>query len=476
MMNIIYKLAVSRLLLVSLLSLPISALAHQESACPVDKAWLANPSMPTEVAKSGSDGSSTFCDFYQFSTQAFLYLMSPATENSSQRNFQVDANFPSMEYDTNGVPQNACDGYNSMGGSRLKTSLAQSHPSTGQAGGDTTIYAQDGNVVYYTIRFNKDLCDLTGSAVEMQKQNLINFPPGTTELKFAWKKLSPSEITSKRFVVHTEDSMTLGLIGMHVVIATKDHPEFIWATYEHKNNSPNCEGDASKKEWMFADATCAQAGLKSKTCDFNHPTVTSSHAPATGTPTNICRVFSHGTGESDNKHEQNVTAITQQHIDLLALLNEGYGGESMQVLKNYFTVGALWVSDIKQSSGGQGVPNERGSLRLANSVAETTYQNVTLYPDKDKKEFTSNCFGCHNYKGNAETVNNNITAHSLSHIFKDIKLGQGQAVDVSTNTISNNTTAPGICNKACSGNEVWNGNWTNINASAGSVCGCILKE
>ncbi len=46
-----------------------------------------------------------------------------------------------------------------------------------------TIYDQNGNVVYYDVRFSRNLC-----AVE-QISKLQNFPGGTTELKTAWKVL-----------------------------------------------------------------------------------------------------------------------------------------------------------------------------------------------------------------------------------------------------------------------------------------------
>lgn len=152
----------------------------------------------------------------------------------------------------------------------------------------------------------------------------------------------------------------------------------------------------------------------------------------------------------------------------------------MKVLTNYFNLGAIWVSDIAQSSGGVGVPNERGSLRLANSVAETDYQDVNL-----NSQFASNCFGCHNYQGTAEAQKNNITTQALSHTFKDIKIGQGQHIDVTASSyIASNEQAAGICGVTgksdkeqgtCKGTASflkWNGNWTNVNTSAGSVCGC----
>jgi hypothetical protein len=488
-MNTLKKLLISSLVLGSFL--PQMALANQAyassasaaaSACPVDPNWLKNPSLPTEVKKSGVDGSSNFCDFYQFSTQTFLYLMSQ--DPNGQRNFMNQANYPVLEFKDDGSPANSCD--NSITGPTLRTALAKAGAgtsvTTGQAGGGATIYAQDGNVVYYDVRFSKSLCALTGSAVEMQKQNIINFPAGTMELKFGWKVLSDAEIASNAFVTQQQSiggkNVTLGLAGMHMVAATTDHPEFVWTTYEHINNTPDCTPPDAQNgnAWTFASASCTAAlpgsADAANVCKFNQPP--KNQTTPTGTPTNICRVHPYGTASGDPKAAQNLTDVTTQNSELLSLLTQPTTPASMKVLANYFTVGALWVSDISQSSGGVGVPNERGSLRLANSVAETDYQHVNL-----NSTFASNCFGCHNYAGTGQQISNNITSQALSHIFKDIKIGQGENIDVtSTTTIGDNSMAAGICGGekgVCQSTAKylkWNGNWTNANSSAGSVCGC----
>lgn len=41
--------------------------ASQAVSCKADANWFNNPALPTEVKKSAPDGSSNFCDFYQFS-------------------------------------------------------------------------------------------------------------------------------------------------------------------------------------------------------------------------------------------------------------------------------------------------------------------------------------------------------------------------------------------------------------------------
>ena len=471
----------------------IGASPVQVANCPVDPTWITNPSLPAEVKKSGSDGSSTFCDFYQFSTQAFLYLMSPTT-GGAMRNFQQQSQFHVLEFNGD-LPGNSCD--SAITGLTLRSSVAKNVPgasmSTGQAGSKATIYAQDGNVIYYEVRFNASLCNLTGSAVEQQKQGIRNFPAGTYELKFAWKPLSAAEVANNDFVMQDTQldgkPITLGLVGMHMAIATQDHPEFIWATYEHKRNSPNCDTsvDQSKTNWTFASQACT-AGLPGTAksgdkCDFNNPPK-DAHT-STGTPTNICRVHPYGTVATDNNAAENVADLYQQNTNMQAALSQGPA--SMQVLNNYFTVGALWVSDIGKSSGGVGVPNERGSLRLANTVAETDYQDV----DINSQKFISNCFGCHNYAGTSAKISNNITSQALSHIFRDIVVGKGLSVDItSKTTIADNTMAAALCGGTvetsgqkgtpgvCKGSApylTWNGQWTNANSSAGSVCGCEVK-
>lgn len=472
MKNHIKSLAAIGLLSVASVQVAAAELRYSGGgSCPVDPSWITSPSMPVEVKKSGSDGSSNFCDFYQFSMQAYFYLMSPVEAGSDMRQFEVAANYPLMEFTADGKPANSCD--ESVTGETLRSALDKTSWTTHQAGGGEVIFDQSGNAAFYDMRFNRGMCDLTGSAVEMQRMGMINFPSGTTELKFGWKVLTDAEIASGAFLAREQSGgelkgKTLGLIGMHLAVATTDHPEFVWTSFEQLDNVPNC-GDKSDRAWSFTSEKCAKTLPQDPPgpaeCNFN---VAHEKTDAiTGTPTEICRLYPDGTADGDPNAKENRGDIDATNQQIAKLLAEN-PDPRWQVLKNYFLLGGLWVSDITKDSD---IDNQRGSLRLANPIAETTFQDVVL----DPKKFISNCFGCHNYLGTGDAVNNNITAGGLSHIYRDIIVGQGRSVDVQAGPIWSNADAPGKCPQACGKTLTWNGNWTTTVPGRMSVCGCELK-
>ena len=142
---------------------------------------------------------------------------------------------------------------------------------------------------------------------------------------------------------------------------------------------------------------------------------------------------------------------------------------------NYRFTGALWLSKISENSNYNGRDNQRGSLELANGVMETSFQG-----DKKSGTQATNCFSCHQYTGTATTnYNNTATSAKLSRIFDDIISSQ-QCNDIQASTLINSqsqadNTCPTTCTSSDS-NLLWNGQWTNQNASTGaqlptSVCG-----
>jgi len=448
--------------------------------CTADSTWFTNPSMPTEVKQSGADGTSNFCDFYQFSWQAFAYLMASSKDAAGVRNYEDTTQFFELEIQANGSPANSCDDKHGEKTFFVRTMKPEDGGTAfliperiGQAGGGATIYDQNGNVVYYDVRFSKNMCDI--NSIKTQQ----NFPGGTTELKAAWKVLGPKDDKSRYITIDTQigsdnKAVTLGMIGFHIAIATPDHPEFVWATFEHNVNVPDCVNPSSTTGWSFTSETCT-TDLKNKDplgivqCRFNNPFAQSS---LTGTPTEICREYPYGSAPGDLKYEENLGDITTLNANVQPYLTNEFA-----VLRNYFNLGALWLSDPTQSSI---MGNQRGSLRLANSVMETDYQDVVI--SNNPSAFVSNCFGCHNYTGTSTPASGkNTTSGSLSHIFDDIVAGSKQCVDVQASALINSQSqakqqCPSVCTNSSSFFS-WNGQWTNQDAKTGqqlpmTVCGC----
>lgn len=389
-------------------------------ACEASASWVSNPNPPSEIPGGGEN----FCQFYQFSWQWFLYLMSPSDADPGLRNFQVQANYPMLQ-----VNGDSCGGTATKPVFFVRTIKDDDEADTdfviperiNQAGDQATIYDQNGNVVFYSIVFGRDLCTAPDSG---------DLPVDTTEIKMAWRIIDEADkadyVWMEADVIpdnNTETAIpeTLGLVGYHLVRGTAQHPELVWATFEHKNNVPDCLALQSAPDagWSFLSASCADC-LNSpdidcfNACDYNAATKATS---LTGTPSEICRVFADGTAPGDNKGEENVADVDALNAQLVGpggILSTLSASDPMAVLANYFNVGALWVSDPSQPASSA---NQRGSLQLANTTMETTFQGTLMLNGSGIQASTSgsvNCFACHQYTpGQTATT-------GLSHIFNDI--------------------------------------------------------
>ncbi|MCY1511623.1 Mannan-binding protein [compost metagenome] len=429
-------------------------------ACAASQSWITSPNPPSEIPEGSN---ADFCDFYQFAWQWFFQLVSPSQSDPTVRNFQVNANYPILQ----ATGTNSCDParQTEVMFVRREKSPAADTPftlpdRTGQAGGGDTIFDQAGNVVFYEIRFSQSLCNVP------QIQSALNFPAGTTELKTAWRIITQAEQPNYFWIEANVDGVPgtelLGLIGFHMAIATALHPEFIWATFEHRSNVPDCSdpGTAPAGGWSFTSATCAVDNPPS-TCNINKAAPSSS---LTGTPSEICRVYPDGTDPSDHEAADNVADIDSLNSQLQGFLAALPSDNPMAVWQNYMNVGAIWENDVTQPSST--FSNQRGSMRLANSVMETTFQNVD-----PTQSFISNCFGCHNFNGSGKS--NTIPWASLSHIFDDVMQGQcSSPADVQAGPIFDNTQAAEVCPKVCNSKGGWNGNWKTTEPGTMSVCGC----
>lgn len=381
--------------------------------CNADAQWVNNPqSGPSEIPGGGTN----LCQFHQFSWQWFLALMNTATDNT--RNYQNQQKYPMLQ--ASGT--DSCTSTSTKPRLFVRTRKDDDQVDDfilperiGQAGGGATIYDQNGNVVFYEVRFSRDQCSLDPAAKM--------FPAGTTELKVSYRIITqadaPNYVTINADINGDGTEELLGMVGFHLAISTPSHPEFIWATFEHKQNVPECQTPPDPNaKWSFTSAQCASQlpnSVNPQICNFNMAT------PGTtisgGTPTQVCRVYHAGSRPGDNQYQTNVTDIDMLNTQLVGPSGyiTGLTSGPLAVLKNYQLVGALWVTDPTKPAA---LENQRGSIQLANSTMETTYQQATNftpqpYTGTSNLQPALNCFGCHTY-----TPGNNV---ELSHIFDNIK-------------------------------------------------------
>lgn len=393
------------------------------STCEASPRWITDPSMPSEVAATES-----FCDFYQFSWQWFLAQVSPAiaANPSGDRVFETnrlyDPNIATGQCAMEAITGRA-NAIRLLAPRALKPRDVKSHaaePSAiephdfedEQADG-SALYDRDGNILYYNIWYSQAECDSTPSG----------FAPGTLEIKAAWRVLTKPDrtyFTMRATLPGGTRPVTLGLVGFHLVNWTSKHPEMIWATFEHQNNAPLCDGSSVTpvSGWSFASTEAAQClgtnpqtspGPPSGACadfGFNTPGKFSGNTPPpTGTPNEVCRQYADGNqpGASVNGNDNaaNRQAIEELNTALVGpqgLLTRLPAANPMAVWKHYRMVGALWTKN-GAASGNPPVPSaqgpadpnspQRGSLELTNMTMETFEQGDA--------SFVPNCFGCHGY-------------------------------------------------------------------------------
>ena len=387
------------------------------SACPASQSWVTNPNPPQEIPNGGQN----FCDFYQFAWQRFLWLVSPSSPApDADRNFEVQANFPELQ--ASGTDSCTATSGKPVLFVRTLKSDDPNQPfvvpeSIGQAGGGATIYDKNRNVVYYQVRFSRNLCPPPTSG---------NLPAGTTEIKTSWRVLDSSEAASyftNEVVIEgvSTKPILIGLIGFHLFRTTAQHPEGVWMTWEHDGNDPDCldPQTVATRGWSFASAACAQCLVTSSTgplgcptCNFNGAQPSSS---LTGPPSQICRVYHDGSGPNDNKVAENIADVDGLNAQLVGpagFVSQLPPTNPLAVFANYFNVGGLWVSDPTQPADSA---NQRGSLQNANTTMETTFQGDFQATGSGVVRTPAlNCFGCHQY-----TPGSTATS-GLSHTVDDL--------------------------------------------------------
>lgn len=389
---------------------PYSNPDPSSQTCAADSAWFegAVPEPDYESFDSSSDN----CDFHKISWQYFLWL-TEAVDNGQLRfetMFNDQAINPNTENPTSHI----------LGG-------------VVQAGGPGGILIdQNGRAVYTTMMINDIYRDF---AIDNELytvaglQNIpatTNFPDGAFSLKASWKIVEEGEDVSDFYTTEADlyllkkegntielsdeiaaEKQTVALVGFHIAVVVKGHPEFIWATFEHIKNSPTLDADGNMNAPVSNENyTFYTAGTKPSDCNkFNGLVVQLDAATQKLSPVSqIFRQYENGAGDSTNN--ANIDSLNESvHRQL----------PNGSVWKNYREVGAVWFDSDKGhlvpnwTPNNDSTPRITGSTRLSNTVIESFTQHI---------ENENECFSCHNTMAVSFSIDETVAGKNVltSHI------------------------------------------------------------
>ncbi len=403
-------------------------IATDDTSCLSDSSWFhVDPvSGKRKTPAPAEDSTSVFgnnvtvsnCNFHQWSWQKFLWL----TNDVSGRPLFMDS---LIQVNSHTVPVTTVD-------KKIVLSSMDNIQATGDILNTNKSFGTNNtsHTVYYSIHVDSTLYKSIHKYAPMEKTAYADatFPVGALELKIAWVAAAAIKDTSSYFVTDAiveGEAMKIALLGMHVVGIVYNHPEFIWATFEHQDLVPYYDWEATttsdipvtsktNKLLFEAGATATIANITSN----NDPKTDSTNVFAVnryGVPRQAGNTFLE-TSQKEPKNYNNIDAInTDVHTKLT------------DIWHNYFYNGSIWINTenysypteqaqllvslgttLRDPSPGK-LP--RGSVAAYNITMET-YEQLGFTPTTIHGQNVGamgNCFSCHSASRGSSL--------NISHIF-----------------------------------------------------------
>lgn len=414
-----------------------------DSLCIANPSWFPHNQTPAPEEGIGSpfDTSSTTNQiFHQWSWNKFLWLTKPDQGNNplflnQQKVKQVSSHMAAIT-----IPS---------GATVVLEDTAQAGPSSAILQTNPDYNGGNSYTVYYSIHMNpKMYAAAKGFARKIQHDSLAasnteSFPVGSFELKVAWVPLSaiPAAKQGNYFTTTASLSMNGGtsfvntpvaLIGMHVVGIVQNHPEFIWATFEHDDLAPNYDWAANS-----ASSTSNKLLFKSSSTSGINGILYDTNTCLGVAPNQVFDLFQYGIPRNPDGSFMNTSQQEPADFANVEGINQCVKSQLKDVWNNYFYNGSLWLNTDGKSSTqqtalidslGYAISNAtpgsyaRGSVNCANVTMETFTQTFQNNIGAINVSTLANCFSCHS----APSFNNsnNLSPLYLSHVFQDYLLEQ----------------------------------------------------
>lgn len=365
------------LLALSLVLPPVAA----AGGCAAQPEWFTGvPDIPT-LAPANT------CQFEQWAWQTFLALLTTSSTQPVARYFTWDLPNPAIK---NLYCQTICTGAapapkNPCGGPDTEEVVnATTQPGFVPEKTSGAVIDQAGLPVYFTAHVSPQWVGfvtaqrLYDPAVLGAADAHLAFPAGSFEIKTSWRlgeglsRAERAQYYMTRACVVPEDKKIkpyeddIALVGFHITGGADNHPELIWATFEHVNNAPDCDETPQAGPWALYDGK-ANCRLRPSLC--NQPNGTD---PADQPPINVCRKVPHGGAAVDTGR-----LIDHLNRDVQVRLSRH------SPLRFYELVGSLWAANpLPAHVPTINLQQPSGSPLLSNTTLETFKQDVS-------------CFGCH---------------------------------------------------------------------------------
>jgi len=307
----------------------------------------------------------------------------------------------------------------------------------GQAGTSAVLMAQNGSLVYFASMVNDVFAYLlTGTkngditptptqfpTTQSQLDQIVDFAAdhGRTfpdpealaiEVKTAWVEttnLDASKYITVNATIPTYDTSDptvwtpngqknakLAMVGMHVVGSTKGHPEMIWATFEHIDNTANAAYNYVNTANQNTNVPQNTAGTflftpSNSSGPFNvvrmryqAPSIVADPGQTIG-PSDTIRWKAWGAAA--NVAPNPLVSSAGSNTEIIAINNSVRGQLAAGDLRgNYIMTGSTWTIGGAAPNG----PNEVGTSKLANTTMETYDQGTS-----NQAVGSTNCFTCH---------------------------------------------------------------------------------
>lgn len=430
---------------------PIEEFVKDSIVCDCESNWFPHSQTPAPEEGKGSPfdvSSTTNCIFHQWSWQKFLWLTKPDNNNNplflNNLTQVTDAMAPITKQTGVSIVLNATTD-NEQAGSNgiLKANPAYS-------GNNSNV----DYTVYYSIHSNDIMMNASKNYLDslntqkISPNNLKTFPVGSLELKVSWIDANaiPSNKQQNYFITtaaFSENGSTftnkqVALLGMHVVGVVINHPEFIWATFEHKDLGPNYD-------WANNQATTTDEKLlfsKGTTTGLDGITW---NGTSVVTSLKAFDLFQYGVPKTSSNQFMQTCQQEPENFNNIQNINTCISSKLDDVWNNYFYNGSIWINTDGMSPEqqaqtivnlgyglGSAIPgaSARGSLNNANITMETYTQTFNKTISEINNTNLANCFSCHNSVNRISSTVSYKSPLYISHVFNAyIKRNNGMSRD-----------------------------------------------